>query len=432
MKTPALLKFHFGQSFRPLAGLVMACLAGLAPLAQGADTLRDGDVVILAGDQITFEGKYSVYVQDYFLMCAPARGLQVIQMGRGGRLDELVKKMVQIGKDYQPNVVVISTGIDEGTFVTRNPSYEKGHLERFRKNLTEMVSNLKGSGVRTIVVGSPWVVDSDRYKEADPAATNRTIATYAAAAKDVAEAEGVAFANVHDLMMDVMAKAKAEHGKEYIFGNEYGSSPGPNGHLVMAYAFLKAMGLDGDIGTISVDLKNNEATSTEGHKVVSVSDGAVKVESVRYPFCFYGDSDKQTTRSIIKFFPFNEDLNRFVLVAKNAPAPKLRVTWGKSSKVFSAAELEKGINLAAEFLENPFSEPFRKGDSRMQTQQGFERKTKRLADSLTDWRKLMPGLEDKFSRMENGLVERTRAEAKKSASVPVPVTHTLKIEAVEG
>lgn len=422
----ALLRGHLSQ----FTAVGLTILAGFTAQVQSAETLHDGDVVIVAGDYITFEGKYSVLLQDYLLMCAPARDLQVIQMGRAGRLDELQQKLKDISKCYQPKAVIISTGIGDGAFVANNPSYEKGHLEKFQKNLRDMVSNLKKDGVRTIIVGSPWVVDSDRYKEGDPVATNRAIASYATAAREIATAEGVGFADIHELMMRVMSEAKTKYGKDYIFGNEYGASPGLNGHLVIAYAFLKALGYDGNIGTISVDLKNNTATSTEGHKIASFADGTANVESVRYPFCFYGDPKKPTTRSTIEFLPFNEDLNRFVLVVKNSPTSKLKITWGKSSKVYPADELEKGINLAAEFLDNPFSEPFQKGDSRMQAQQGFERKTKKLADSLTDWRKLMPELNDEFAQMEAGIVERTLAEAKQSTSAAVAVNHAIRIEPI--
>ena len=52
-------------------------------------------------------------------------------------------------------------------------------------------------------------------------------------------------------MEDVMTKAKAKYGKQYALAGEAdGVHPDENGHLVMAYAFLKALGCDGDIGTI--------------------------------------------------------------------------------------------------------------------------------------------------------------------------------------
>ena len=45
--------------------------------------------------------------------------------------------------------------------------------------------------------------------------------------------------------------------------------PGWAGHLVMAYAFLKAMGLDGDIGMFIIDLRDQTATASSGHAVKS-------------------------------------------------------------------------------------------------------------------------------------------------------------------
>ena len=100
----------------------------------------------------------------------------------------------------------------------------------------------------------------------------------------------------------------------------------------MAYAFLKALGCDGDIGTITVDLAANKAEATDGHKVLSATDGTVEVESSRYPFCFYRrPASPSATSGIIEFFPFNEDLNRFKLVVTGLPAgTKAKVTWGKA------------------------------------------------------------------------------------------------------
>ena len=76
-----------------------------------------------------------------------------------------------------------------------------------------------------------------------------------------------------------MTKAKAKYGKDYHVGGDDGVHPDRNGHLVMAYAFLRALGCDGDIGTISVDLGKNTATATDGHKIQSVKDGSVEVVS---------------------------------------------------------------------------------------------------------------------------------------------------------
>ena len=169
-----------------------------------------------------------------------------------------------------------------------------------------------------------------------------------------------------------MDKAKPVLGEGYDVGGTDGVHPGPIGHMLMAYAFLKAMGIEGQIGTVTIDLQG-KAASSEGHKVVGGETGKVELESSRYPFCFSGDDKSpKGTRSILPYVPFNADLNRFTLVVKNLDGAKATVTWGAASKTFTREELEKGVNLAAEFPENPFVEPFRKVEAMVGAKQALE------------------------------------------------------------
>jgi len=50
-----------------------------------------------------------------------------------------------------------------------------------------------------------------------------------------------------------------------------GFHPGPNGQLLMAEAFLTALGLDGAIGTVTIDWKSGAEPPTAGHTIVSKS-----------------------------------------------------------------------------------------------------------------------------------------------------------------
>jgi hypothetical protein len=74
----------------------------------------------------------------------------------------------------------------------------------------------------------------------------------------------------------------------------------------------------------------------------------------------------------LNFIPFNQDLNRYMLIVKGIAGTKAKVTWGNTSKEFSAAELANGVNLAAEFLDNPFCDQFFKVNAAVQEQQAFE------------------------------------------------------------
>ncbi len=68
-----------------LSGL-SALLVGLvcARPAAAEAVLKAGDYVAIVGDSITEQRLYSVYMEDYLLMCQPAAQLQTTQFGWGG------------------------------------------------------------------------------------------------------------------------------------------------------------------------------------------------------------------------------------------------------------------------------------------------------------------------------------------------------------
>jgi hypothetical protein len=262
---------------------------------------------------------------------------------------------------------------------------------------------------------------------------NKTLSELRDIAKQVAQEQGVSFANVFDPMLETMAKAKAKYGANYHLCGGDGFHPDVNGHLVMAYAFLKGLGCDGDIGTIRVDLAGNKAMATEGHKVLSADKGTVEIESTRYPFCFSGDPKSTgATRGVIEFLPFNEELNRFKLVVSGAPSGKVKVTWGQASKEYTSEQLAAGINLAAEFLDNPFSGPFKQVEDQIRKQQAFETPlVKDILNKLPRFKEFAPNESDAIDRIAAGAIEKNKTLIEASVSAVKPVKHTLKIEPVQ-
>ncbi|MCE5268171.1 MAG: SGNH/GDSL hydrolase family protein [Planctomycetaceae bacterium] len=395
--------------------------------------LRPDDYVAVIGDSITEQRLYSMFIEDYLLMCKPVAGLRVTQFGWGGETAPgFAGRMANDMLRFQATVATTCFGMNDGGYSPMDPAKE----QRYRDGQKSIVAQLKKAGVRLIVVGSPSCVDADTFAGHNPKQAtmyNKTLAQLRDVAKSVAHEEGVVYADVFDPMMEVMTKAKAKYGKDYHVAGPDGVHPDCNGHLVMAYAFLKALGCDGNIGTVTVDLAGNKAEATEGHKVLSCKDGQVEIESAKYPFCFYGDpAQPSATRGVIEFFPFNDDLNRFQLVVTNLGADKAKVTWGKATKEFTAAQLAKGINLAAEFLDNPFAEPFRKVQEQIRRQQEMEvGLIKTLIHDLPGYKSALPGEEKTLERFATALVERDREARNASAAAVTPVQHTIKIEAVK-
>jgi len=255
---------------------------------------------------------------------------------------------------------------------------------------------------------------------------------------EIAEQEHTRFADVFWLMLTAGVEARQRYSTNYAIAGGDGVHPGWAGHAVMAYSFLKGLGVDGDLGTFTVDLKRNKMKASHGHEVVSAKGGEFVVKSSRYPFCAclpaasvtanYPSCEKDdptrdnSIRSATTLIPFDQELNRFVLVAKNGAGKNYKVTWGTETKSFTAAQLEQGINLAHEFGDNPFSEAFGKVDAAVAAKQAYETKQIKQVFRSTEAKTDMEAVATRTESERAPL-----AAAIKTAFAPV--THTIQIVA---
>jgi lysophospholipase L1-like esterase len=415
----------FFQSMALAVATGLACVGA----ARAETLLKPNDYIAIIGDSITEQKLYSLYMEEYLLMCQPASGLRTTQFGWGGETAPgFAKRMENDMLRFKPTVATTCFGMNDGGYSPMDPD----KAERYRQGQTSVVEQLKKAGTRLIVVGSPGCVDSDTWRSNVPGSAlmyNKTLAEERDIARDVAQSQGVVFADVFTPMIDAMAKAK--YGKGYHVAGGDGVHPAQNGHLIMAYAFLKALGCDGNLGEISVDLTSGRAEASGGHKVLSYNKGAIEIESSRYPFCFEGDpANPGATRGVIEFFPFNADLNRLTLKVAGVPAAGAKVTWGSASKQFTAEQLGQGVNLAAEFLDNPFSEPFRKVETQIRQQQEFETPLVKTLIHFTPFSKeVAPEEVASLERVIEAGIRRDKSLAEASSAAVVPVRHQLSIEA---
>jgi hypothetical protein len=238
---------------------------------------------------------------------------------------------------------------------------------------------------------------------------------------EISHVQHVGFADVFWDMYLAQYNALQRYGTNYTLAGKDSVHPGWAGHLVMAYAFLKGLDVPGDIGTFTVDLAANKAAVSKGHQLVSYHNGELTVKSSRYPFCATGPADKaDSIRSGMSLVPFNQDLNRLMLVVKGGKAANYQITWGTTNRVYSAEQLAGGVNLAADFEVNPFSDAFKAVDEAVAKKQEFE--TKQIKQLFHG----EAGKTDMAKTVKDSEQERAPLVAAIQAAF-VPVTHTLTI-----
>ena len=414
--------------------LILSLALHAAPPGASAGTwITNGARLAIIGDSITEAKQYSRFIETYLTVCEPGLQVEVFQFGWSGeRAPDFVRRMDRDLALFRPTLATLCYGMNDGGYRSNNLYIDA----EYRKAMGAIAQKFKETGV-AVVVGGPGAVDTDRFKnpQVSAEAYNHNLAGLSQIAGEIAASHGFPFARLHQVMTQVMAQAKAERGPAYDVGGLDGIHPRANGHLIMAYAFLKELGLGGDLGTITLDFQGT-SQAVGGHDVRSFSNGVAEVVSQRYPFCITDDpAGEGTAASILPYLPFQQDLNRLMLVVKNATGAACRVTWGQASRVFSRAQLESGVNLAAEFNPNPFSKAFIAVDQAVAAKQQVEtmwaKDFKRFLQTLNNLRP--QGTAEVIAAAEP--LEQIMATAWKEAGQRVkesfqPVTHSLTIEDV--
>ena len=426
-----------------------ALLSEMMPVAAPQPThliLRRGDHVAICGDSITEQKMYSRIMEDYLTMCVPQLDLTVRQYGWSGeRAPGFLGRMTNDVLRFEPTVATTCYGMNDHEYRT----YEDRIGDTYRTNQALIVDAFKHWGVRVVLgsagcVGKVPVWQKDRGYTVDQ--LNANLARLRNIDAELATRMDVSFADVFWPMMNAGTVARQRYGTNFNISGGDGVHPNWAGHTVMAYAFLKGMGLDGDIGTFTVDLKKNQMKTTAGHEVIGANTGEFQIKSSRYPFCPCEPEDAATKHYPVcgkteishddnieagmALVPFNQDLNRLTLIAKNGSAKQYSVSWGDAKKTFSAEQLAQGINLSAEFPSNPFSEAFAKVDAAVAAKQEFE--TKEMKTDFRPKGDLGAPIEAVISQTEKVVKDDEKKHDELAAAVSaafVPVTHIIRIEA---
>ena len=404
--------------------------------------LKPGDRLAICGDSITEQKRYSRLLEDYLTMCVPELKVTVRQYGWGGETARgFLARMTNDCLRFQPTIATTCYGMNDHEY--RAYDVRIGHT--YRDKSTTIVKAFKAHGAR-VIQGSPGCMGKmpNRTKRTNDTLVdlNQNLCTLRNIGIDIARQEHVGFADVFWPMLTAGRLGEQLYGPDFLIAGKDGIHPNWAGHVVMAYAFLKAFGLDGDLGTFTVDLRRNTLTASEGHELVSAAEGVFTIRSSRYPFCACSGAvtaaadvtpafpacdaaaghETGSLRAALALIPFDQELNRFTLVAKHGQAARYRVTWGGASKTFTAEQLRRGVNLAAEFPANPFNEAFARVDAAVAVKQDYE---------TLQVKKIFHGSEGKAD-MAAAVIRTEAVRAPLVAAIQTafaPVTHSFAITA---
>lgn len=413
------------QQTQPRPDIVPPEYVGRLAPKTPAPLLQKGDRLAICGDSITEQKMYSLLMEAYIVAARSDLHVTVRQYGWSGeQAGGFLRRMDNDVLRFKPTIATTCYGMNDFRYVPKDDAI----AATYRANQTAVVRKFKEAGVRVVLGSSgtihsvpPWVKTAKgTWQELNLALLNfRDIGI------EVAEAEQVAFADVYWPMLVKGHQARAQHGEGFKLEGNDGVHPGWAGHVVMATAFLEGLGLRGDVGQIDVDLATGKANARYGQRIMKAEGGVVSLRSFRIPASFEpGDITKDGTLAAgVALADFQKKLNRLTLRVAGAKTGQVKVTWGDVAKIFSAAELAKGVNLAAEFPQNPTSPAFARIWKAVAEKQAYETKQIKTIFRSPEAKKDMEAV------VKSSQVEFDRLAAALKATIK-PVDSTLKVEAV--
>ena len=388
--------------------------------------LKEGDRLAICGDSITEQKLYSVLLETYLTACLPELDITCRQYGWGGeQAGGFFKRMKSDVLRFQPTIATTCYGMNDFRYVP----YDEAIAAEFRKNQTAVVDAFLEAGCQ-VVLGSSGIIDTVpgwvKSAKGSQQELNLALSRFRNIGVEIATTEGIGFADLYRPMLLADYAAKQQYGPEFKISGKDGVHPGMAGQIIMAYGFLKGLGADGDLGSVTYDEATGKATAANGHQVLTAENGRITVRSTRLPFCAGpGATDKDDSiRAGMALVPFDDELNRFTLRLSSPKAASYTITWGDQTRTYPAKELETGVNLAKDFDNNPLLPAFQKIRDAVAKKQEYET---RQIKSLVHGPEGAADLEATFA-----LTEKARAPlANAILAAKQPAEHVITVAAVK-
>jgi lysophospholipase L1-like esterase len=340
---------------------VLALSLNAATSAGSAQPFQSGDTVCWVGDSITHGGTYHAIVELFYATRFPDRTIRYYNDGIGGdrasaiMSDEKYRVNVDI-LAHKPTVATIMLGMNDvnrGDYGGANqpgPELDQKHqrnLDIYAENMHKLMDTLTKAGARLILI-EPSIYDETTTL---PGAAANALGSNVALGKCSRDIEKWAneyhagTVNFYGVMNEVNEREQKKDPDFTLVGKDR-IHPGPVGHFVMAYAFLKAQGLPAEVSAIKIHAKKEKPGASVNASVTHVKklvDG-VEFDALEKSLPFVVP---ENARPALDLVPFMKELNQETLTVEGlGKGDFILKIDGEAAGQFTAAQLRAGINLS--------------------------------------------------------------------------------------
>ncbi len=353
------------RPFAALAAFAFAfafALLGLPAPALGADfPPGDGQRLVFLGDSITQQGLYVRYIDAYLLTRFPDRKVEVINLGLSSETaagtsepdhpfprPDVHDRLARALGLARPDLLALCYGMNDGIYAPLGDD----RFAAYRSGIESVVEAARKAGA-TVVVATPPPFDpapirakvrpagGSEYGYQHPFDGYDGVLTRYGEWLLSKRADGWLIADIHGATLGFLAAVRAEDPGFTLAGD--GVHPGPDGHWLIARAYLDAWQAPADVDSAVIDARSGTASKGDVRSIARFDDSLAFSWTTRIPMA----PDPKWTPRLVASERIDERFNRQILTVGGLDRPRYSLFEG-SRKVGEATreELARGINLA--------------------------------------------------------------------------------------
>ena len=340
-----------------------ACMLCTTAFAQTVKPFKEGDRAVFLGNSITDGGHYHSYIWLYYMTRFPNMNLRVFNGGIGG--DTAFDMNKRLDGDIfclEPTVLMVTFGMNDSGYFEYNGDKPKEFGEQKYQesiqNYQQMEKRFKElPSPRIVMLGTSPYDETVQLKDNVPFRTkNETIKRIVEYQKQSAAENHWEFTDLNEPMTAMNRRFQQKDPSFTLCGRDR-IHPDNDGHMVMAYLFLKAQGFAGkDVANVEIDANRKQTVKSENCAISNIKKNGKELsfdylaESLPYPLDTIprGWEQSRSQADAMKVVPFMDEMNREMLKVTGLKGTYKLLIDGEEIGTWNAGELAAGINLAKE------------------------------------------------------------------------------------
>lgn len=311
---------------------------------------KDGDRVAFIGNSITHSGEFHPDIFLYYATRFPKEKINFYNCGVSGDVaSEILARLDSDVLIHKPNIAVFMVGMNDMMRGYRNGVVSENTYETYHKFTTQLADRLTVYGCK-LILELPSIYDQTaEITTQKSVGVNDALGKCAQYLKSIAPKYNAGVVDYWTIMKDINELEQKKDKKFTIVGSDR-VHPGPVGHLVMAYQFLKTTGAPEFVSRIIIDVNAKRVVESLNCELKSVS---YKKKGIQFK-CFENSLPypvKKEASPALDLVPFTQDLNQEILQINHLRTGTYNLFIDDTQAgTFQSSALSQGINLAMNTL----------------------------------------------------------------------------------